>query len=219
MKNLFLAVLIALSTSLTAMAGVPSTQFVQINTGTFDNAGLAGFSTWAMRVTADTDWTNADLDIELTSGTMNHIAPAFLGNPEGTGGFGDTAGLAPTVVNGDLTGGFNGTYSNAQHSESTTEFLSKWFTTNTDDIGTFDVAMITISDDANGALRFRTLSGADADASTWDPKDPVTGNRAGGIPFIAITNGIIGVPEPTSLVMASLGLVGLYGTRCRRRRA
>ena len=106
-RLLYAALLLLLISPLSAMGGT-TTEFREIQNGKFDDPGLAGFRTYAMRVTADTDWTNADLRIELTNGTLNHVAPAFLGSPNGVNGFGDTAGLGSTLVLGDITGGFNG---------------------------------------------------------------------------------------------------------------
>ncbi|MEO2049294.1 MAG: hypothetical protein ABGX16_22280 [Pirellulales bacterium] len=59
------------------------TEFIPITTGLFDDSDLMGFTTYAMRVTTDeTDWTNADLSIDLSSGTLNHI-PKYLLSPTG----------------------------------------------------------------------------------------------------------------------------------------
>ncbi|MEO2048118.1 MAG: PEP-CTERM sorting domain-containing protein [Pirellulales bacterium] len=207
MKNILFALLIVLSSSLSAIAGAPVSEVVLVETGVFDNPGLAGFSTYAIRVTADTDWTNADLNVSLVSGTLNHVAPAFLGSPNGVNGFGDTAGMAPTTVNGDITGGFNGVAGFAgDHTETPTTILSSWFTTETDDIGTFDIAMITISNDANGSLNWRTIAGNDVENRGF-------GGTGEGLPII---NGAIGIPEPTSIALVGLGLIGLWGTRRRR---
>ncbi|MEO2049295.1 MAG: hypothetical protein ABGX16_22285 [Pirellulales bacterium] len=72
----------------------------------------------------------------------------------------DTAAIAPTQVLGDLTGGFHGAVGYAGiHVETPSSFRSFWFTTETNDIGTFDIAMITISNDANGFLAYRSFSG------------------------------------------------------------
>lgn len=189
-----------------ALAGT-HTDFIEVSTGLFDNAS-DGYRTYAMRVTADTDWTNADIDIVLTSGSLIHVPPPFLGSPNGVNGLGDTAGFAPTNVLGDLTQGFNGTAGFAgSHVETATTFQSSWFTTETNDIGTFDIAMVTFTPDANGRIRFRTIAGSEVENGGYGGE---------GIPFFII-DGVVffGCPEPGSLVLIGIGLVSLLGTRRR----
>ncbi|MEO2020795.1 MAG: PEP-CTERM sorting domain-containing protein [Pirellulaceae bacterium] len=198
----FLGLIAAVCMSAAAQADTV-TNFVPVSTGVFDDPGLAGFTTWAMRVTADTDWTNADLNISLDSGALNHVAPAFLGSPNGVNNFGDTAGMAPTSVNGDITGGFNGVVGFAgDHFEGPDHIRTSWFTTETDDIG-----MVTLSSDANGILRFRTVAGEQVG-------DGGIGINS-GILFTIRNGGIDRIPEPTTLVLAGLGLCGVLALRRR----
>ncbi len=136
------------------------TNFVLVDSGKFDDPSLPGYTTWAYRVDAPTDWTNADLEINLTSGTLNHVQPEAFGSPNGPNDFGDTAAFAPLNELGDLASGFNGPgqyYGN--HVETSTQLKTSWGTINSDDLGTFDVAMITLSGDANGSLNFRSIYG------------------------------------------------------------
>ena len=207
MKNIFFALLIVSASSLSAIAGTTS-EWIEVSNGKFDDAGLADFRTYALRVTADTDWTNADIDVSLSGGTLNHLTPPFLGSDNGVNGFGDSAGMAPTVVLGDVTGGFNGVVGFAgAHVESSTSLNSSWFTTETDDIGTFDIAMLTISSDANGSINWRTIASSEVEERGF-------GGLGEGM---LIINGLIGIPEPTSLTLAGLGLAALFGTRRRSR--
>jgi len=159
-RLLFAALLLMLISPLSALGGT-CTRFVEVKTGTFNDASLSGFTTYAMRVEADTDWTNADMTIELTSGSMNHIEiAAFAGGPEANPqGFGDTAVFSPLFAVGDIAGS-PGTNAAVAHTEGAQDFEASWFNTATDDVGVFDIAMITISNDADGALIFRTISGS-----------------------------------------------------------
>ena len=158
-RLLFTASLLLLIFPLSAL-GATSTEFVKVETDKFDDADLVGVDTYAMRVTADTDWTNSDMTIELTIGSMNHIeSGGFAGGPEAAPqGLGDTAVFSPVTSLGDITSGA-GANTAVDHTETPTTFAASWFDVVTDDIGIFDIAMITISNDANGELRFRTISG------------------------------------------------------------
>ncbi|MEO2048117.1 MAG: PEP-CTERM sorting domain-containing protein [Pirellulales bacterium] len=206
MYKFFLGLITAACMSAAAQAGT-MTNFVQVNSGLFDNSG-DGHSTWAMRVTADTDWTNADLDIQLDSGNLVHIAPAFLGSPNGVNNLGDTAGMAPANNLGDVTGGFNGVAGFAgAHVETPTSIQTSWFTTETNDIGEFDIAMITLSSSANGELRFRTIAGSDVEDGGIGVVE--------GMLFRVRDGGIELIPEPTTLVLAGLGICGVLGLRRR----
>ncbi|MEO2045796.1 MAG: acyl-CoA dehydrogenase family protein, partial [Pirellulales bacterium] len=189
-------------------SGATSTVFVPVENGNFDNSALDGFTTYAMRVTATTDWTNADLQVILTEGTIVHSPPAFLGSPNGANGLGDSAGIAPTLVAGDLTAGFNGTVGFAgPHVETPTELRTSWFTTESNDIGTFDIAMLTLSNDANGTILFRTIAGADVE-------DGGFGGSAVDLTVMMVELGKANLVEPfTPTAILGGGLVSALGEK------
>ena len=176
-----------------------TTEFIPITTGLFDDTDLMGFTTYAMRVTTDeTDWTNADLSIDLSSGTLNHIPEDLFGSPNRANGLGDTATIAPAQLLGDLTGGFHGTAGYVgTHVETPTSFKSSWFTTETNDIGTFDIAMITISNDANGFLAYRSISGFKLEDGPGGPGQLTTDFNIINGQFVAVEPPSALIPPPT----------------------
>ena len=211
MTRLIFTLLLLSFMPLTAMAGTV-TQFDRVQNGVFDKATLVGFNTYAMRVTADTDWTNSDMEIDLSKGTFNHIStvPPFGGMASipGVTGIGDTAVFGPTK---ELGSGFHAVGNPPQlatdHSESPTSFIASWFNTATDDIGVFDIGMITISDDAEGELRFRTISGREVEEG---------GYTLGTAPTWTIRRGaIVRVPEPGSGGVVALSALFCLGGRRR----
>ena len=215
MKNLFFAVLIALTSTISAHA-ITTTDFVQVTNGMFD--GAPGFTTWAMRITADaTDWTNADLDINLTSGTMNQITGLFGAAVPDPQGLGDTAVFAPLNSLGDLTSGAFGGAAltvaggpSGPFVEGPQIFQASWGTTFTGDVNrTFDTAMISLSNDAEGTLDFRSISNTE-----------VENGGIGNFPALfRITGGQIVpagiIPEPGTISLAGLSLAGLLLKRRR----
>ena len=215
MSKTLIALIAALCLPVFAHAGT-STDFPQVMNDNFD-AAADGFNTFAMRVTADTDWTNSDLSINLDSGTLNHIEAATpiggTGPVAGVAGFGDTAVFGPTTDLGNAVAAIgNSPQLATDYSESATAFTANWFNTATDDIGTFDIGMISLSQDANGEIRFRTISGSEVEEGGFTV---VNGVQAA--PTWLIRNGaVVPVPEPGTIALAGLALVGLCASSRRR---
>lgn len=220
MKNITLAVLIALSTSVVAQA-VSITEFVEITSGTFDSA-TDGNRTYAYRInTNGNDWTNSDLRIELTSGSIiHHLTNPPFGSPVPAPDpqdpfIGDSAVWSPIAPAGDFGTAFpagtsiaNPVYDNTV--ENATFWDVSWFNTATTDIGIFDIGMITLSPDANGTISYRTVS-FDQTLGESQVEDGGYGNAEDRF---AIVDGQI-VPEPGTLALASLAVAGLLGARRR----
>ncbi len=213
MSKTLIALIAALCLPVFAHAGT-STNFVLTENNAFGADG-DGFNTFAMRVNADTDWTNADIEISLDTGTLNHIeGPAAFGGTAptaGVNGLGDTAVFGPSPVGSGTDAAGNLPQLATDFSEGPQSFAANWFNTSTDDIGEFDIAMISVSDDANGEIRFRTISGAEVEEGGFTV---VGGIRAN--PTWLVRNGNIElVPEPGTIALVSLALVGIAAGRRR----
>lgn len=228
MKRFHLAVLILAALPLTVNAG-SNTEFPLITNGVFDHS-TDGNNTFAIRIETTTDWTNSDIRIKLNSGEMNHFctfcSAAFLreGGPSALFGpgyrspeitnpyIGDSAVWSPIPATSDFTQYFpNGTNITNPYYDNRNEnrifWDVSWFNTNTGDIGTFDIGMITLSPDANGKLAYRTTTDGAVEDGGYGPAK----NR------FTIINGRIVIPEPGSLALISIGVVSLLGPRRRRK--
>ena len=164
-----------------------STAFVPIDE--LDVGGTIYYA-WEMWVTTDTDWTNAHLHILLTQGSLVYDAPPgfCLAAPE----------LCPPpltrVMPPNLVGPAVAT---------DTEFRASWFTTVNDGSGTYTVAQIVMTHDAEGSL-----SGKVYDVETAGMGVAI------GPEYSVIQSGMI--PEPAVLGLLAFG--GLILLRHKRRR-
>lgn len=169
---------------------VTSARFVE--EPNYADPATKGYTTFAMRVTATFDWTLGQLEIDLDSGHMRHLNQF---GPIGVVlGLGDTGVFGPTDVIGDLS---TTSFANVlQLTETDTFFSVEWSDLAGIDLGEFDVAAVTLSDDANGTLTFTSTH-----RNGQEIQD-----------VLQIVNGRI-IPEPAGLV---LGLAFLFFTiQCR----
>ena len=191
-KALSLAVVLALS--VVANAAITTT-FVSQGQQVIDSVT---YNVWDMMVDTDTDWTNSRLDISLSSGAM--YQHAFGGNnaptPALVAAFPELAfDTFATVPNG-----LDVTFAGAITMDATT-LAASWADTATGDSGQWQVARITLTQDAAG-----TVTGKSYDVES-----------AGvGIDFSADWDIVAGefVPEPATLSVLALGALAML----RRRR-
>jgi hypothetical protein len=159
MTRLSLMAVVALCVNTTAFAAVPSTSFVLEASAPVDlglaDPGLAGFTTSYMVTTSSTDWTNALIDLQLISGTVNHIGTdePLPQDPGDTSVFDPGNPALGTIVD-EVPDDFV---------ETPTRFAASWYNTATDDTGSFSIAALTLSNDAFGLLEGENLSGGDVD--------------------------------------------------------
>ena len=213
MKIVATALVLWLATATIASAEIVSSSFEQVTS----EAGFtppAGFVTQDLKVQSNSDWLAANLIVTLTSGSIHQdalvagigppssaliaVLPALRWDTYVTGSLGLNGG-APASAGGavDLGGTPAGAFSDSH-------IDLNWFTTATNDIGTFSLGRFTFSDTADGTFSLR-LDSLNQSAPFF-----LTGT---------IENGhFTAVPEVSTLALSGLAL-GAAGLIIRRRKA
>jgi len=167
-----------------------------------------GFKTYDLVVTTSTDWLGSNLVMNLTTGSIYNDAngagsdspnPAFFG-------FVPTLRWDSYVTNGKALG--SGQASSAGGAVdlggsptaawTATAINKNWFTTDLDNIGTFTVARITLSDGATGTFNMR--------------------HDAVGTPFFTQSGQLSAIPEPSTIALLLVGAVGAGIGYARKRK-
>lgn len=155
-------------------------KFVEVDNGDV----TPGFKTYDLRVTSESDWMNASLQLDLTGGSIYQDAAGTILAPN-PGAFSEfpaleydtyvTSSSRLTSIVGDADGdsGFNFDAQNIDIS---------WTAPGKDDTGTFSIGRITLSDDAVGELRL-VVDGRRSDTFVNE---------------VAFTAGALGVPVPSA---------------------
>ena len=188
-----LAIVLALMAG--AVQGAISTTFEFHSTQEIDGVT---YTVCDMMVDTDTDWTNSRLDISLTSGAMYQHA------------FGSNSAPTPALVAAfpelaydtfvTVPNGLDVTFAGAITMDATT-IAASWADTATGNAGKWQVARITLTQDANGSVA----------GKSYDVE-----SAGQGILFTddwEIVEGWLCIPEP-----ATLGLLAVGGMAVLRRR-
>lgn len=214
----------SLSGSTILAVGDPETSFSQITPtagAITDDPGLANRITNLMNVTifAGRDWTNSQIRLSLTSGTVynasNAVAtestpnPAFWAIPSFRNGEFDTFVNSKNVTSATILGGINADGSSHPPPAdgltlvNATLVTASWGNLVGSEDGVFSIGRFTLSNTAVGTFFGRTFDNFGADVA-------FSGTIAGGVMTL--------VPEPGSVISLVGGSIMLLGLQRNRRR-
>ena len=191
-----LAIVVVLAMAATANAAV-STYFTDMGT---HSAGGADYRVWDMMTEVTTDWTNARLDLILTSGTLyQHPVSEFgsdvEGNPAAIGMYPDVEW--DTYVASPIDWTTAPALADDPPYMSDTSITASWFDSIVGVGGTYRIARISLSTDAQG-----TLTGKVYDVETQGVGVVIDVARFG-----LVKDGEI-IPEPATLMLLAIGGIG-----------
>ena len=202
-----LSIAVVLATAATAANAYVTTEFVKIAEV---NIEATDYRAWELRVTCTTDWTTAWLGIWLASGHMFNVASPLNFHLEQTEAM--KASVANLQWDTWLTSpaGGGAPIVTGMTIQEPTVLAGPWANTDTTDIGTFSIAQITLSADAQGTVEGTVR---DKETNRIGVDVGVTEDGVEGQWFIE--NGrFVWIPEPATLCLLAMGAVVLV----RRRR-
>jgi len=209
-----------------ALAGLPALALANISASLVQNSGStipSGYVSQDLKITTDSDWTVEYMHIALTSGSIYYdpndpnqdgTRPnptaftsfptlqwnTFVTTPTGYPN-GGVRGLAASIV----TGGAHDSYPATPDYGLPQSLDLHWYDSVTNAGGTYAVGRFTLSNNAVG-----TFYGESYDAADGNTIFSFNGTVSGGQMSIAAA------PEPASLAIVGLGVMGLLARKRRR---
>ena len=144
----------AILTGLTvASAGTRTEAAITLDLTEIDNAALLdGYTTYDLNVTTDTDWNSAAMLLQLNAGSLYQHELGAAAGPADQAMIDLVPALAfDTYVTGYVIGGA-GDLGGTGMAFTNDRLDVTWYNVTPDDVGTFPIARLTLSDDADGSM-------------------------------------------------------------------